>query len=169
MVGPLITDQLIIREIVQSDWQSLHLCASHPEVSCHQPWGPNTQSESLQYISEAIHAQNRIPRMRYEFAILLKESRTFIGVCGLRLIRNVVVEGDLGYTIHPNYWNYGYGTEVAERILEFSFAELRVFRVTAHCDIQNTSSIQVLEKIGMVAGKVIDNRISFAKLNQSKH
>ena len=165
MVGPLITPRLIVREIVQSDWRSLHACGAHPDVSRLQTWGPNSPGESLQYIADALREQNRIPRMRYEFAILLKECRTCIGVCGLRLTRNVVVEADLGYTIHPDHWNYGYGTEAAERLLQYSFDDLRIFRVTAHCNAENTISIQVLEKIGMVAGKMENDQIRFAKLN----
>lgn len=166
-VGPFLTERLIIREIVQSDWKALHQCASNPLTVRHQGWGPNTPGESLQFIAEAIREQKRVPRVRYEFAVLIKHNRDFAGVVGLTLNRNVVLEAELGYTIDPSYWNNGFATEATARIMDFAFNQLAVFRITALCNSTNTPSIQILNKLGMIPSQQFQNRILFSKINRN--
>lgn len=165
-VGPFLTERLIVREIVQSDWKALHQCASNPLTVRHQGWGPNTPGESLQFIADTIREQKRVPRTRYEFAILIKHNRDFAGVVGLTLHRNVVLEAELGYTIDPSFWNNGYATEATARIMDFAFEQLNVFRITALCNTSNTPSMQILQKLGMVPNERIQNRILFSKINR---
>lgn len=166
-VGPFLTERLIVREIVQSDWKALHQCASNPLTVRHQGWGPNTPGESLQFIADAIREQKRVPRVRYEFAVLLKQNRDFVGVVGLTLNRKVVLEAELGYTIDPGYWNNGFATEAASRIMDFAFNQLHVFRIVALCNSTNTPSMQILNKLGLIPSEQIQNRILFAKINRN--
>ncbi len=166
-VGPFLTEHLIVREIVQSDWKVLHQCASDPLTVRHQGWGPDTPGESLQFIADAIREQKRIPRVRYEFVALLKTNREFAGVFGLTLNRKVVLEAELSYTIDSGSRSHGFATEAASRIMEFAFNQLQVFRIVALCNTTNTPSIQMLHQLGLIPSEQIQNRILFAKINRN--
>lgn len=49
-----------------------------------------------------------------------------------------------------DYWGKGYGTEALNRILDFGFSGLKLHRIEAGCAVNNSASIKVLEKTGMI-------------------
>lgn len=57
--------------------------------------------------------------------------------------------GQLGYLIDPRFAGNGYATAIASELLNLSFTELQLRRVTAGCFADNHASWRILEKIGM--------------------
>lgn len=51
--------------------------------------------------------------------------------------------------IHPNNWAQGYETEALKKMLEFGFTNFKLHRIEAVCEVENGSSLRVLEKAGM--------------------
>lgn len=43
-----------LRELRQTDWQAVHRYASLEIVSRYQPWGPNSEEETRQYVDEVL-------------------------------------------------------------------------------------------------------------------
>ena len=58
----------------------------------------------------------------------------------------------LAYWIHPNHWGQGYATEAAKKVLEFGTEKLKATKFWAGTAEWNTSSVRVLEKLGMLHG-----------------
>lgn len=58
-------------------------------------------------------------------------------------------EGLLGWNVAPHHWGRGFGTRIAQELLDVAFGELRLHRVTAGCFADNTASWRVMEKVGM--------------------
>ena len=58
--------------------------------------------------------------------------------------------GELGYWIGVAYWNHGYATEAARRVIEHGFTEIGLNRIHATCLPSNVASSSVLEKAGML-------------------
>jgi ribosomal-protein-alanine N-acetyltransferase len=58
----------------------------------------------------------------------------------------------LAYWIHPNHWGQGYATEAAKKVLEFGTEKLKATKFWAGTAEWNTSSVCVLEKLGMLHG-----------------
>lgn len=54
----------------------------------------------------------------------------------------------IGYIIHQNYRNRGYGTEAVKIMLDFLFLSTTTIRVEAQACRENKASIRVLEKSG---------------------
>jgi RimJ/RimL family protein N-acetyltransferase len=81
-------------------------------------------------------------------AVLLKESGSFIGYCGLKYLPEAA-EYDLGYRFLEEYWGQGYATEAASAVLEYGRSHLKGKRIVGKVFLENTASIRVLEKIGM--------------------
>nr|WP_233261699.1 GNAT family protein [Vitiosangium sp. GDMCC 1.1324] len=48
----------------------------------------------------------------------------------------------------PREWGQGYGREAVGRVVEFGFTSLELHRLEADVDPRNSSSIQVLERLG---------------------
>jgi len=77
----------------------------------------------------------------------LKESGASAGLCGL-LKRDVLEDVDLGYAFLPEFWSRGYALEAASAVLSWARGTLGLRRVVAVTNVDNQSSIRLLEKIG---------------------
>jgi RimJ/RimL family protein N-acetyltransferase len=81
------------------------------------------------------------------FAIVRKDDYQLIGCCGVHLKDRAY---EIGYWLGKPFWNRGYVTEAARRLVAFAFQELKVERVWAGWFYDNPASGRVLEKLGFV-------------------
>jgi RimJ/RimL family protein N-acetyltransferase len=58
-------------------------------------------------------------------------------------------EAEIGYSLNPRYWNQGYATEAAKRLVDYLTRERQVREIFATSRPENLASIHVLEKLGM--------------------
>lgn len=84
----------------------------------------------------------------FHFAIVHRDNNLLIGVISLTLY-NEHRRAELGYWIGVPYWNRGFATEAARRLVRYGFEELRLNRIFAACYPANLASARVLQKAGM--------------------
>ena len=53
----LETERLIIRDILETDWESIHSYTSMTEVTQHTAWGPNTEEDTRAYVQFVLDIQ----------------------------------------------------------------------------------------------------------------
>ena len=58
-------------------------------------------------------------------------------------------EIEIGYRMHPDYWNQGLTTEAAGVVRDHAFRDLKLPRVISLIHPENIPSWRVAEKIGM--------------------
>lgn len=145
----LESDRLILKDWRRSDWKDAHSYASDPEVSKYMIWGPNSEKETKEFIDTAIEVARAKPRRGYELAMMLKETNSIVGGCGLQVVGQESATAMIGYVLHRNFWGKGLVTEAALRIIDFGFTDLKLHRVYATCDVENIGSARVMEKCGM--------------------
>ncbi|WP_347862470.1 GNAT family protein [Salimicrobium sp. PL1-032A] len=86
----------------------------------------------------------------YVLGIFRKSDDKHIGKIDLSTImRDNFQWGMIGYRIHNQFWNQGYGAEAVSEGLTFAFDELGYHRVEAHINLDNPASIKLAEKVGM--------------------
>ena len=84
-----------------------------------------------------------------EFAVIEKESGSYLGYCGFRYSEPLCgCEFLFGYC--RDCWGKGYATESAQAVLNFLFKTYRHTLYIATVDPQNAASKRVLEKAGFV-------------------
>lgn len=71
-----------------------------------------------------------------------------IGAIALRLAA-ADEQGELSYWVGAPFWNRGYASEAALRMLDFGFRDLGLRRIHAHHMVRNPASGRVMRKIGM--------------------
>ncbi|MGE7916079.1 GNAT family N-acetyltransferase [Lysinibacillus xylanilyticus] len=147
MIDNLKGRRVILREMEEKDWIDVHTYASQPIVCQYQPWGPNSEKESQDFVKQVILDTTKNPRSRFVFAIIEKKMLIGAGEINIRDFTNR--EGEIGYIVNPEYWGMGYATEVSKLLIEFGFETLNLHRIFATCDPRNVGSSKVLEKIGM--------------------
>lgn len=107
---------------------------------------PYPQGSALQWI-----VQHRVLSQHgeaYHFAIRQKSNRHLIGAIGLE-VNKADHHAELGYWLGRKFWNQGYCTEAARRLIEFGFETVGLYRITSHHLTRNPASGRVLAKIGM--------------------
>jgi len=146
MMKQLETGRMILRTFSSDDFDAVHSYASVPENTIYMVWGPNTQEQTREFIHMAISKADEIPCMNYQYAAVLKDTGNLIGACNLALLGD---EAEIGWILHRDYWEQGYGPEMGKAMLKLGFEELHVHRIIAHCDAENYGSYRTMEKIFM--------------------
>lgn len=85
----------------------------------------------------------------YAFAITLKGDDLLLGVIGVHP-NTENLRAEIGYWIGKPFWNNGYVSEAARRIVRFCFEDLGLYRVQATYFTENIASKRVMEKAGMM-------------------
>ena len=84
----------------------------------------------------------------------MREEEKLIGYCGfLRQIVDEIEEIEIGYRLHPDYWNRGLATEAARAVHDYAFSVLKLERVISLIHPDNHASRRVTEKNGMTLEK----------------
>ncbi|MGD6992015.1 GNAT family N-acetyltransferase [Sutcliffiella horikoshii] len=143
----LSNERLSLREFTLRDWIEVHKYASQDIVCQYQPWGPNKEEDSKDFVNQVIKDSTREPRTRFVFAIIYNKFMIGAGELNIRDFTNKV--GEVAYIVNPDYWGKGVATEVATLLIDFGFEELKLHRIYATCDPRNIGSSKVLEKVGM--------------------
>ena len=85
----------------------------------------------------------------FDWGIVLKETNTVIGMIAVFDIQNSRM-GDIGYRIHPEYWNMGITTEALNGVVKFVFENTEIERLNGRADVRNIASNKVLERCGFI-------------------
>lgn len=140
--------RLLLRRFEESDCDRIESLLNDKEIAS------NTQSIAYPYPQG--EAQRWIAKHRdfyrngdaYHLAIQLKSNEHLIGAIGLE-VNKEDHNAELGYWLGREYWNQGFVTEAARRMVEFGFETLGLYRITSHHLTRNPASGRVMEKIGM--------------------
>ncbi len=142
------TERLALRDFEPSDFDDVHAYSSDYENVKHMMFGPNTPEQTREYLEKQCAAEREAnPRMHYNLALQRKEDGKVLG--GISLHMNWRRDdGILGVIINRQYAGQGYVTEALAGALHYFFNGLKLHRVHAVCDVNNTGMIHVFEKVG---------------------
>jgi [ribosomal protein S5]-alanine N-acetyltransferase len=145
----LETERLLLRDIEESDVDD-YVEYMTPEYYWRDiPMEPLTPEAVTQLVKEYISSQSQDPRKDYFFAAVDKRSEEFVGSCGVRIRSLVSRQSEIGYGVTARHAGHGYATEIGRALLQFSFEQLKLHRVYAHCDVENKASCRIMTKLGM--------------------
>ncbi|QHY94419.1 Spermidine N(1)-acetyltransferase [Streptomyces sp. S4.7] len=133
--------------IALDDWRDVHSWARLAEACRFQPWGPNTEDQTRDFVKAAVEAWSHEPRQR--FAHVVRFEGAVVGMGELRVRSHTYRQGEISYLVHPRVWGRGLGTEVGRSLLSLGFDQLGLHRIYATCDPRNLGSSRVLAKLGM--------------------
>jgi ribosomal-protein-alanine N-acetyltransferase len=119
--------------------------------------GPKTPKQTAAFL-ETVIGWHRAG-LPSPFAVVNRSDGALIGYCGF-LHQEVDGEREIeiGYRLHPQYWNRGLATEAARAVRDHAFADLGLSRVISLIHPDNLPSRRVAEKIGMLVEKKTEFR-----------
>lgn len=144
----LETERLILRPLDLHDAPVIQVLASHPDIAAttlNIPH-PYPAGAAEAFIQSLIDKRDSSPDI--ELGITRKADHLLIGKISLRPDKRHQ-RAEIGYWIGVPYWNQGYTTEAARRLVDYGFAELGLRRIYASYFSHNIASRRVMEKVGM--------------------
>ncbi|QRR01101.1 GNAT family N-acetyltransferase [Dyadobacter sandarakinus] len=82
--------------------------------------------------------------------VLSSDRRSPIGTIGFHTIDKSNHRAEIGYMIHPDYWNQGLMKEAVDRVISYGFDTLGLHSIEAKIHPENTASERLLLKLGFV-------------------
>jgi [ribosomal protein S5]-alanine N-acetyltransferase len=116
---------------------------SDPEVSRYMSWRTHTDvRETRRVIAEIFNVGGETT-----WIIELRDGDGPIGVCGWRRPQPHII--DFGYFLGRPWWGQGLMSEVVQLLLDKAQRDPTVYRMTAHCHVDNAGSAAVLQRSGL--------------------
>lgn len=149
MIPVLTTERLTLRPFAMDDAPRVHALLSTPEIA------DTTLNIAYPYPEGAAegwiatHGQAAAEGTGWTWAIATLAGDEMMGAIGLGVAR-AHRRGALGYWLGVPFWNRGYMSEAARRVVVHGFGELDLHRIEAHCMTRNPASARVMEHAGMI-------------------
>ena len=147
----LETKRLILRWFCEEDVDVMAQLFANPDFMRFSLGVFNERKQTVAFI-EKFMGWDRAG-MPSQFAVVPRRERAVIGYCGFHHHPEVPGEVEIGYRLHPDYWNKGLITEAARAVRDHAFVDLKLPRVISLIHPENIPSRRVAEKNGMKVEK----------------
>jgi Acetyltransferases, including N-acetylases of ribosomal proteins len=143
----LQTPRLILRSFREEDVDAMAQLFANPDFMRFSLGVFTERKQTAAFIEKVIGWDRAgIPS---QFAVVPKAEDAVIGYCGFYHHPELPGEVEIGYRLHPDYWNRGLITEAARAVRDHAFADLKLPRVISLIHAENIPSRRVAEKNGM--------------------
>ena len=152
-MSTLETPRLILRPFRENDVDLLAPLMADPDFMRFS-LGPYDREQTAAFIEKLIGWNEAgLPSL---FAVFTHTEGAFIGYCGFyHHPTEGISDVEIGYRLHPKYWNRGLATEAARAVRDRAFRDLKLPRVISLVHPENIPSRRVAEKNGMTMEKEI--------------
>jgi RimJ/RimL family protein N-acetyltransferase len=119
--------------------------ASDPDVTRYVMWRPHESIDvTREFLKRCVRCWEE--GTAFPWVIQNKDDGGLIGMVELHIETH---RANIGYVIAPWYWGNGYATEAAKAVVDWALRQEPIYRVWSVCDLENSASARVLEKVGM--------------------
>jgi [ribosomal protein S5]-alanine N-acetyltransferase len=158
------TERLWLRPPTIDNAEQIYARYGHdPEVCRYMSWKPHrTVDDTVEYLRR-ITADNAAGRS-FGYLIFSKGARELLGSVGGALDGHRL---QFGYCLARDAWGKGFATEAASAFVQAAWGISSLIRVAAMCDVENTASARVLEKVGLTREGILRKYLILPNLGES--
>ena len=123
----LNTLRLILRPFREEDVDLLAELMANPDFMRFS-LGPFSREQTVAFLEKVLSWDRA--GLPSQFAVIMRSNATLVGYCGFfhHEVDNRE-EIEIGYRLHPAYWNRGLATEAAQAVQNHAFRDLKLPRV----------------------------------------
>jgi ribosomal-protein-alanine N-acetyltransferase len=143
----LETERLRLVEVKEAHVARFFEIMSKDEVTQYYGMSSLKTVEEAKRIIDSFHTTFESKR-GIRWGMELKETGEFVGTVGLNNLATWSKKAEIGYELHPAYWNKGITSEAVKEVLRYSFEVLDLYRMGAVTFPQNNASTHLLERLG---------------------
>ncbi len=147
------TERIVLRPFRPDDIDPLAELLANPDFMRFS-LGPYDRAKTAIFLNRILTWQREgVPSL---FAVEFKAAPKLLGYCGFHHHQEIE-DIEIGYRLHPDYWNRGLISEAARAIRDHAFRDLNLARVVSLIHPENLPSRRIAEKNGMA----VENEITF--------
>lgn len=147
MIPTLNAEKIILSPFLMADAPLVQRYAGIPEIARVTQHIPSPYPNGLAEKWISSHLLDFLEQRNVVFSIRSKEGELH-GAINLHLdLKNKL--GTLGYWMGPPFWNKGYCTDAARRLIRYGFEDLFLNKIYARHLAANPASGRVMQKSGM--------------------
>ncbi|MCI0382428.1 MAG: GNAT family N-acetyltransferase [Chlamydiae bacterium] len=147
------TKRMFLRKVTPENIENMQQIFSDPITMQYYPKVLNRE-ETKEWIDKILY--NYHTHGAGLWACHLKDSKEFVGICGLNF---PIVDGneevEVGYLFVRKFWNRGLATEAAKDTVEYAKKKLKLKRIISLIRPENIPSKRVAEKNGLIPEKEV--------------
>ncbi|MEI5906838.1 GNAT family protein [Bacillus spongiae] len=148
------TERLIVRPLKKEDYINWlnEFNNRLPSQSPHDDGKIDMSECTIDWFHQLVdkHQQLAMDDIAHVFGVFRKKDGVHVGMVDFSTLARMQFDwARIGYTIHNQYWQNGYGKEAVKAALTIAFKDLKFHRIEAHINIDNIPSMKLAESAGM--------------------
>ena len=152
----LITERLTLRQLMQNDDQDVFALRSDSEINKYlERQTSKTIEDAKDFIN--IVTENVKKNEAVYWAIIMKDSKTFVGSVCLFNFLDRHQKCEIGYELLGDFQGKGFMKEAASKAIEYAFQTIKIQTIEAFTHKKNQRSINLLEKLEFKKSPEPDN------------
>lgn len=153
ILKPIYTERFILTKMTAGDGDKYFRLSNNDNVMKYVTGYSLTREES-DHMLRGFLEEYGMDTYLGRYLIEDRFSGELIGAAKLDKVGQAV---EIGYRVMEEFWGRGVATEIATNLIRFSQSVLKARDVIAFVNVNNTASIRVLEKAGMVNTETIED------------
>jgi RimJ/RimL family protein N-acetyltransferase len=146
---PLYATRVMLRRFRSSDLAPFLAYRNDPEVARFQGWESLTSRQARAFIAQQKTRKAGKPGHWLQIAIAFREDGCLIGDCALKIHSDDNRQATIGITLSRRCQGQGLAAEALVILLNHLFVRMKLHRVQADTDPENTAAWSLLERLGM--------------------
>ncbi len=144
----LKTERLLLRSIVPGDAPELFFLRTDVQVLRFLDRDPmGSLDETNTFIEKILDSQHKNESILW--VICLKEDPgTMIGTVGYWRVTKEHYRAEIGYLLHPRFWNKGIMKEAVKAAVQYAFTQTEIHSIEANINPANAPSASLLKSCG---------------------
>lgn len=145
---PRVATGIMLRRLTRADLAAFQAYRSDPELGRYQGWSPMSDEEAVAFLSEMSAAPLFRPGSWTQIGIAEAATQRLSGDIGLFLAADGR-HAEVGFTLARHAQGRGIATTAVREAIKLIFDCSSVDRVLGITDVRNSTSLRVLERLGM--------------------
>ena len=139
------SERLVFNHYTKVDFDDYFRLVSNADVMRMVTGRPDLESESRKRFEEILIGNIENSKTG-RFKVSLRSDGSFVGHSKLEMTKKN--EAEIGYLLMPEFWGQGYGSEIAQAMVNLGKQDSNIHNLIAIIDPENTASKRILEKQG---------------------
>jgi RimJ/RimL family protein N-acetyltransferase len=139
------SERLLFSHYTETDFDNYLSLVSNADVMKMVTGRPDIESEARKRLERMLLINQENPKIGL-YKVSLRSNGNFVGHAKLEGTKKN--EAEIGYLLMPEFWGKGYGSEIAEKLVDQGKLINEIHNLIAIIDPENIASKRILEKQG---------------------
>jgi RimJ/RimL family protein N-acetyltransferase len=145
--------RIYLEKLLPQDFESFYALTGNEKVMAMITERPLSEEEARKKFNYFLE-NNELHKSFGSFKVLEVGSSKLLGFAKLEITKEKRNEAELGYMLLPEFWGNGFGSEIAETLMEVAKSGLHLNRLYAITDPDNSASRKILINNGFTSEEV---------------